>query len=169
MEPCTDPTQNQAQGWLRRMLLPLVVMFRQGTDPSRMAESLAFGTFLGILPLPGLNSILCAVVAVRRGLNMGVIQAVNWIMLPAQIGLFLPMSRLGARILHHQALPLSFDEIRSLLKAGPAAFFKTVGFGFLDAALVWCALGIPACWVLFRTARYLLERRAGRLSKFRQG
>jgi hypothetical protein len=119
MEPCTDPTQNQAQGWLRRMLLPLVVMFRQGTDPSRMAESLAFGTFLGILPLPGLNSILCAVVAVRRGLNMGVIQAVNWIMLPAQIGLLGPLPDC--------ALPAGTQGGASLeVQAGIAGHWRTV-------------------------------------------
>jgi uncharacterized protein (DUF2062 family) len=129
-----------------------------------MAESIAFGVFLGILPLPGLNSVLCAIVAVRRGLNMGVIQAVNWIMLPVQIGMFLPMSRLGAYVLRHQPLPLAFDETVSLLKSGPTAFFEAVGFGFVDATLVWCVLGIPTCFLIFRATRYVLERRADRAS-----
>jgi uncharacterized protein (DUF2062 family) len=138
---------------------PLVSAFLQGTDPAPMAESIALGTFLGILPLPGLNSILCAVVAVRRRLNMGVIQAVNWLMLPVQIVLFLPLSRLGAAFLGHQPLPLSVEEISSLLKAGAVAFFKAVGFGFIDATMAWCAIGLPACWLLLRAVRWGLERR----------
>jgi hypothetical protein len=151
------------------MFLPLLVVFRQGTGPSRMAESIAFGIFLGILPLPGINSILCGIVAVRRGLNMGAIQTVNWIMLPAQIALFLPMSRLGASVLNQQSLPFTFDEVWLLLKAGPTTFFKAVGFGFLDATLVWCVLGAPACWLVFRAAQHILERRAGRISTLKQG
>jgi hypothetical protein len=89
-------------------------------------------------------------------------------MLPAQIGLFVPLSRLGARVLHHQPIPLGGDEIRSLLSAGPAAFFKAVGFGFLDATLAWCVLGIPACWLLLRAVQHILERRAGRASRFKR-
>jgi uncharacterized protein (DUF2062 family) len=159
--PVTERGEPQG-GWAKRVFSPLVSVFRQGTDPGAMAESIAMGTFLGILPLPGLNSILCAAVAVRRRLNMGVIQAVNWLMLPVQIALFLPLSRLGAAILGHQPLPLSVEEISSLLKAGAVAFFKAVGFSFIDATLAWCAIGLPACWVLLRVVRWVLERRKTR-------
>lgn len=126
-----------------------------------MAESIAIGAFLGILPLPGLNSILCAVVAVRRRLNMGVIQAVNWLVLPIQIAAFIPLSRLGAMILRHAPLPFRMSEVSALLKAGPLAFFKAVGFGFLDATLAWCLIGIPACWaILYTVKRILMARKA---------
>jgi hypothetical protein len=167
--PSNSEAQEVRPGWARRLFLPLIVVFRQGTDPSRMAESIAFGTFLGILPLPGLNSVFCAVLAVRRGLNMGIIQAVNWILLPAQIALFLPMNRLGAFFFLHQPLPFASDDISSLFKAGTTTFFKTVGFGFLDAIVGWCFLGIPLCLILFRTLRYIFERKVGLVLTVKQG
>jgi hypothetical protein len=111
-----------------------------------------------MLPLPGLNSVLCAAVAIRRHLNMGIIQAVNWLALLPQIGLLLPMAWLGARILGQPPIPLKREEIGPLLKAGMLTVVKTLGMGLVGAIVVWAIIGIPLAWLSYLVLRAILRR-----------
>jgi len=149
----TSPAGRLAAGWSA-----LARQFRQGTDPDRLAECVAYGALFGMLPLPGLNSILCAAVAIRRQLNMAIIQAVNWLALIPQIALFLPMAWLGARILNQPPIPLKREEIGPLLKSGLLTVIKTLGTGLLGAVIVWALIGIPLTWLSYLTLRAILRR-----------
>jgi hypothetical protein len=153
-----NPGTSAQPGRLARSWSAFVTIFRQGTDPDRLAECVAWGALLGMLPLPGLNSALCAAVAIRRELNMGLIQAVNWLILVPQIALFLPMAWLGAKILGQSPIPLTREEIGPLLKAGPVTVVKTLGTGLAGAIAVWALIGIPLAWVAYRILRAVLRR-----------
>ena len=146
------------QGRLMRGWTAFAAIFRQGTDPDRLSESIAWGSLFGMLPMPGLNSILCAAVAVRRKLNMGIIQAVNWLALIPQIALFLPMAQMGAKIIRQPPIPLTREEIGPLLKSGPVTVVKTLGAGLVGAIVVWAIVGIPVAWIGYLVLRAILRR-----------
>jgi hypothetical protein len=81
--------------WLQNANAQLVAWLRMGISPRRLAVTLALGFAIGCLPIIGLPTALCAVVAVRFGLNVPIIQAANYIAMPFQLALVLPLSRFG--------------------------------------------------------------------------
>ena len=66
----------------RRIIAPIVALLTQGITPEKIALSLACGIVLGIFPVLGSTTILCAAAAVLFGLNLPAIQLVNSLDLP---------------------------------------------------------------------------------------
>jgi hypothetical protein len=73
-------------------------IFRQGLTPPQLALTIALGAAVGIMPLLWGATPLCALLAFRLRLNQFAIQAVNYLLYPLQIALFLPFYSLGAAI-----------------------------------------------------------------------
>ncbi|MFP5305375.1 MAG: DUF2062 domain-containing protein, partial [Gammaproteobacteria bacterium] len=71
--------------WQRRVVAPIVAQLRQGITPEKIALTLALGAVLGIFPILGSTTLLCAVAGVWLRLNQPVIQIVNYFMYPLQI------------------------------------------------------------------------------------
>jgi len=70
-----------------------------GLSPETIALIFALGIVLGVCPIYGLPTVLCAVVAMAFRLNLPAIQLVNQICSPLQLALLIPLGRAGARIL----------------------------------------------------------------------
>lgn len=70
----------------------------QGTTPQQLALTIALGVAVGIVPCVWGATPLCALLALRLRLNQIAIQAVNYLVYPLQIALFLPFCALGAAI-----------------------------------------------------------------------
>jgi uncharacterized protein (DUF2062 family) len=68
---------------------------RQGISPRRLALTLALGFAIGCLPMFGIPTALCMVVALGLRLNIPAIQAANYAAMPLQIALIFPFVRLG--------------------------------------------------------------------------
>lgn len=73
-------------------------IFHQGLTPHQLALTIALGVAVGIVPLVWGATPLCALLAFRLRLNQVAIQAVNYLVYPLQIVLFLPFYTLGAAI-----------------------------------------------------------------------
>lgn len=70
-----------------------------GLSPETIALVVTVGFVLGVFPVFGLPTILCALAAVILRLNLPTIQLINQISSPLQLALLIPLSRLGAHIL----------------------------------------------------------------------
>ena len=90
--------------WKRRLIQPLLALSPRGMSPEAMALSVAVGFALGVFPLPGCPTLLCAVAAVLLRLNAPAVQAVNYLVYPLQLALFAPFVRLGGRLFRFPAL-----------------------------------------------------------------
>src|ERR1700743_940052 len=71
-------------------------IMRQGITPRRLALTLALGFVMGCIPVIGVPTALCAMVALLFRLNLPAMQAANYIAMPFQIVLIVPLARLGA-------------------------------------------------------------------------
>jgi uncharacterized protein (DUF2062 family) len=67
----------------------------RGISPERLALTLALGFAIGCLPMIGIPTALCLVIALGLRLNVPAIQAANYAAMPLQIVLILPFVRLG--------------------------------------------------------------------------
>ena len=83
--------------------------------PEVLALSLAFGLVLGVFPVYGIPTLLCAGAAVVLRLNFPALQLVNMLSSPLQFALFMPFHRLGVRLLPADHLGAVLDlEVRAI-------------------------------------------------------
>jgi uncharacterized protein (DUF2062 family) len=68
----------------------------QGISPERLALTLALGFAIGCLPMIGIPTALCLLIAFGLRLNVPAIQAANYAAMPLQIALMFPFVRLGS-------------------------------------------------------------------------
>lgn len=101
--------------WELRVRRPLVALLRAGATPEKLALGMALGLTLGIFPVLGVTTLLCALAALALRLNPVAIQLVNYLVYPVHLGLLLPFVRLGERLVGVEPIPLSLRVRRASL------------------------------------------------------
>lgn len=81
---------------MRAMRVKVEGWLSQGISPERLALTLALGFAIGCLPMIGIPTALCLLIALGLRLNVPAIQAANYAAMPLQIALIFPFVRLGA-------------------------------------------------------------------------
>ncbi|MGC1616188.1 MAG: DUF2062 domain-containing protein [Candidatus Acidiferrum sp.] len=122
----------------RRMARPIVDLLRQGVTPEKLALSIALGVALGVFPVLGTTTALCALAALILRLNLPAIQILNYFVYPAQIALLIPFFRMGEKLFGAPHLPLSVPQILGMIRAnlwGATQFLWTTTW---HAVVSWC-------------------------------
>src|SRR5689334_17974687 len=94
----------------RRLVAPLLAQLRQGVTPGELALSVSLGTALGLIPVLGVSTALCALAALCLKLNMPAIQIVNYLLTPLQLVLIIPQLRFGEMITSAPAFPVTLES-----------------------------------------------------------
>ncbi len=138
------------------------VYLRQGISPRRLALTLALGFAVGCIPVVGLPTALCVVIALAFRLNQPAIQAANYLAMPFQALLIVPLVRLGAKMFPMAAR--QSPDLSALLHS-PAQLFAhspqlALRFGGMagQALLAWLMLAVPVVVLLTPTLTVLLRR-----------
>ncbi len=161
-----DSPQNE--GFFRRRIArPIVELLRQGVTPEKMALSLALGVALGVFPVLGTTTALCALVAFIWRLNLPAIQIVNYFVYPLQIALMFPFFRAGEKLFGAPHLPLSAPQIVATVHAsfwGATRFLWTTMW---HAAVAWCLVAPLFVLLAYLVLVPLLRRVTTRVVKTR--
>ena len=142
--------------YLQTMKHNAATWLRQGISPRRLALTMALGFAIGCIPVLGVTTTLCVLVALALRLNLPVIQAANWAAAPLQLVLIVPFVRLGGRLFtfgSHRAV-----EIGSLLHTSPLVLISQVGGMFGQALLAWLLIAVPAVALMTVMLTTLLRR-----------
>jgi len=130
-------------GFLTRGLVrPLLELLRQGVTPEKLSLSIALGAVFGLVPVIGINTALCAVIAWIWRLNLPAIQLVNYFVYPLQIALLLPFFRLGEKLFGARHLPLRIEQIREMLRTNLWGAIRLLWTTAWHALVVW-AIAAP--------------------------
>jgi uncharacterized protein (DUF2062 family) len=144
--------------WQRRVVAPIVAQLRQGITPQKIALTLALGGVLGIFPILGATTLLCAIAGVWLRLNQPIIQLVNYLVYPLQLALLIPFYRAGERLFG--AAPVPIVDVAGLIARfgeSPWQFILDYGLVGLYGIAVW-ALAAPLLAVLaYRLLKPALE------------
>src|ERR1700687_4196831 len=81
----TDNVGNGMSRSLRAMRQKAETWLRQGISPQRLALTLALGFAIGCIPVIGIPTAVCMVVALSLRLNIPAIQAANYAAMPFQV------------------------------------------------------------------------------------
>jgi uncharacterized protein (DUF2062 family) len=138
---CVEMDGGRKEGFFRRRIArPIVELLRQGATPEKMALSLALGMALGVFPVLGTTTAICALVAFVWRLNLPAIQIANYFVYLLQIVLLIPFFRMGEKLFGAPRLPLSVAQIYTMVHAsfwGATRFLWTT---IWHAAVVWCLI-----------------------------
>jgi len=121
----------------RRVGIPLLNLLRQGVTSEKLALSLALSATFSVIPAFGGGVWLCTLFAVAFGLNLPVMQAVNYSLYPAQIALLLPFFRLGEKLFRAPHLPISVSQIYALVHTSWWGAIKFLWNTTWHAIVVW--------------------------------
>ena len=105
--------------------------------PEKIALSVALGAALGMIPVLGWSTTLCAIAAIVLRLNLPAIQIVNYFVYPAQIALLMPFFRLGENFFRAPHFPISVPQIYGLFHAGAWIAVKLLWTTIWHAIVVW--------------------------------
>ena len=100
----------------RRIIRPIIALLKQGITPEKISLSLALGIVLGIFPVLGATTLLCALAALLFKLNLPAIQIVNYVVYPLQLAFLIPFYKAGEWLFNAEHLPISVKEIIAMIE-----------------------------------------------------
>lgn len=165
--PIPPTTPPPTTSWFRRTLLePVQRLLKQGLTPDQLALTLALGVACGLVPMPGMTTLLATTLAWRLRLNVAAMLLLGHLTTPLQVLLFLPFFRWGARLFHHSAAAsLSLVQIQHQFLHPSMDGLALLWRASLGALLIWAVAMIPLTFLLYRGLRPVLERLLTRLRK----
>ena len=123
--------------WRERIAGVVVAQLAQGITPEKIALSIALGMTLGVIPVLGATTTLCAIAGVRLKLNQPIIQLINWLVYPLQLALILVFVRIGQWITHAPPVSFSVPELIQTLHQSPLKFLQEFGVCQLQGLVAW--------------------------------
>ena len=135
----------------------------QGISPERLAVTLALGFVIGFLPIIGIPTALCVLVAMAFRLNQPAIQAANYAAMPFQLALLVPFVKLGGKMtpsLSQGSIDLAALS-RSpwqLMRHSSTQLATQLGVMAGQALLAWVVVAVPLALILTVALRSLLRR-----------
>lgn len=166
MNGVADTVPARESWWRRHLLAPLVAQLRQGTTPRKLALTLAAGAVLGLFPVLGSTTLLCALAAARFRLNQPLIQTVNYLLYPAQLALLLPLLRAGEWLFRQPPVPLlSLTQLSARFWQAPAQFLVDYGLVAAYGVVAWALMAVPLFALLYFATDAPIRRLARRLRR----
>jgi uncharacterized protein (DUF2062 family) len=153
------------RSWIsRRLFEPLLALLQQGISPERLALCVAIGVGVGNIPILGLSTILCTLIAITFRLNLLAIQLVQAAMAPTQLLLIIPFVRLGEWISGAPAEPLSMQAGMDILAQGVGHAVIVLWSAILHAGLGWCVTTPILVLILYKSLVPVARRAAVNLA-----
>lgn len=143
----------------------LLGFLQQGISPEKLALGLAFGLTIGIIPLLGATTLLCALVAFVFRLNMPFVQLVHYVASPLQLILYIPFLRVGAGLFSNERFHYTFDEITHMISNDLWHAVSTLFYINLCGLLLWLLIAPVLFAVSYFVGLFLIRRVAENFNK----
>lgn len=142
----------------RRVIQPVVALLTQGITPEKIALSLAFGIVLGVFPVLGSTSLLCAAAALLLQLNLPAIQLVNYVVYPLQLLLIVPFVRAGEFLFRARHLQFSLPQMLAMARTDLPHAISVLWVSALYGVAAWLLVGPLALFLLYFLFLYLVRQ-----------
>lgn len=147
--------------WQRRVAAPILGQLKQGITPEKIALTIALGGIIGIFPILGATTFLCALVGVWLRLNQPVIQLVNYLVYPLQLMLLLPFYRAGEMLFQQPPVPIfSLTDLMQRFSADPWQFLIDYGMVGVYGIAVWSLVAPAMIAITYYALRPTLQAMA---------
>jgi uncharacterized protein (DUF2062 family) len=116
---------------------PILGFLRDGMAPKKLSLTIAVGVSLGIVPVLGATTLLCAAAALLFRLNMPVIMLANYLVYPLQFLFLLPFIKMGEKLFGTGSFELTLDEITTVMQQGLFKSIEVLGWSTLKGFAAW--------------------------------
>jgi uncharacterized protein (DUF2062 family) len=144
----------------RRFVDPLLALLTQGVAPERLALSVAIGIVVGNVPILGISTVLCTLIALSFRLNLAAIQIAQAAMAPTQLLLIIPFVRLGEWLTRAPREPVSERAGLALIAGGVGHAVDVLWGAIVHAGLAWLLVAPAAIVALHRALTPVFVRAA---------
>ena len=139
----------------KKVTKPILEQLQQGVTPHKLAQSIAFGIIFATIPILGIATLLCLLVAFIFKLNHIAIQTANYAAYPLQI---IPLVRIGEVIYSRPHTPLNIlvilDQFKTNIKVAVAKYFILGMMG----VTAWAIIAPFAFVLIYFSSRWILIR-----------
>jgi uncharacterized protein (DUF2062 family) len=154
------------KNWLKhRILDPLLSLLRLGMAPQRLAFCVAIAIVVCNIPILGVSTILCGLIALLFRLNLPAMQVVQASMAPTQVLLIIPFVRLGEWIMRSPHQAISIKEGFALISQGIWQAIIVLRDAIFHAALAWIIIAPLSIYVLQRVLTPIFKQMAAQIRK----
>ncbi|QMU28005.1 DUF2062 domain-containing protein [Adhaeribacter radiodurans] len=133
-----------------------------GITPQKLAITGALGVVIGLMPLFGITSFVCTILALRFKLNLPALLLICYLISPLHLILYIPFIEVGLKVFPLTTFKLSLSQITDLFQRDWLVALKTIWLANLAGVLLWLVLAGPLtffCYVLLLpVVRKLLQR-----------
>jgi len=141
-----------------KILYPVIGLLKQGITPEMLALSIVLGFIIGIIPLFGVSTAICALLAVIFRLNIIAIQIANYVAYPLQLIFFIPFIKAGERIIGYTSTSLTITEIVKLFHESFIGAVKVLWLANLQGLVIWMITALPLSLLLYFIFLFILRR-----------
>ena len=141
-----------------RVIEPLRAQLTQGVTPAGLALALSLGLVLGVVPILGITTLLCGVVAAVLKLNQPAVQVANYAAYPVQLALFVPFFHLGAWLFRQPAMVFTVAQLRAELQEDRLGTLAHYAGANLRAVAAWALIAPLVAALLFVVLKPVLRR-----------
>ena len=134
---------------MNRLRDKLIEQLRQGVSPEALSLTLVLGLAIGTIPILGSTTMLCAGAAILLRLNQPLMQAINYLVYPLQLLLYVPLLMMGARMLDPTLATLTLAEIVAMFRTELWQTILKLFWANLGGVLIWCAIAVPSGILLY--------------------
>ncbi|MEK6476425.1 DUF2062 domain-containing protein [Catalinimonas sp. 4WD22] len=143
------------QNRVGKMILGLL---RQGMSAKKLSLTISLGVVLGIIPVFGFVTAVCAAIAAWWRLNIPLALAVLYAVMPLQIILFVPFIRLGELIFGIEKLLLAPNKIVEQLQLDTVGYMLQIWHSVLGALGAWGLVSVLLGFALYYLSLVLILR-----------
>lgn len=137
------------QNPFRKITQLVRTLLTQGLTAQKIALTITCGVILGLTPIIGTTTMLCTLVALALGLNLPLIQVVNYLMYPLEILLLIPFLALGHWMITGHPLPLDLHHILLWFHQGWFYALGRLWRYLLEGLLAWAVVGLVMGFLLY--------------------
>ncbi len=127
----------------QRIIQPLKIIPAGKLSDEKIAFSLMLGVLTGCFPILGGTTLLGFILAGVFRQNLAIIQAINWLLAPAQILLIIPLIKFGASMFSKKEITVSLEQLQFAFDQGFITGISFLGILNLYGVLAWVILALP--------------------------
>jgi uncharacterized protein (DUF2062 family) len=142
----------------RKIVDPIVTLLRQGLTVEKIALGLSVGVVIGIFPVIGITTVLCAIAAIVLRLNLPAMQVVNYLVYPLQIVLLIPFFHFGALLFGVAPPPWSASDLMAMFRDDFWGAIRQLWDITMRAIVGWSLICVPMMAAMYYTLKPLLKR-----------
>jgi uncharacterized protein (DUF2062 family) len=141
-----------------KYIKPIKKLLMQGTSPRLIALGIAGAFVIGLFPVLGSTTILCAIFAFTFRLNLPLVQLINFSVYPLQLILLVPFMKLGEILFHFEKLKYGINDIVELVRKDTLHAITALWNVTIQAIGAWLIIAPVISIILYFTLFMILKR-----------